>query len=672
MDLPGSRLSPDMTPWSFRRHLYALVGYACAAVALSWPLPLHLATHLTGSPAGDTGVYVWNQWVFRHELLVNGSLPYFTDSIFALTGRANLSLHNYTTFQNLLALPLMGTLGVVATFNVVYLLMTVLTAYATFLLARHVTGRDAESWLAGLLFAWSPNLVTRGTAHFSLVAAAPLAIFILLLLRAADRERLRDAFALGATMWWAASTDVYFAVYCLIIAAIFMLARVVTVERRPSLPRHRSVPWTLDVLLLCVTGLMLAMLVSGGWEFRVLGRITRMRTLYTPMLLFTGLCVARAAWPYRAAFARVTNHDAWRLVRATLVAGVVATVMLSPVLYAIGVRIAAGRWDSSRVFWRNSPRGVDALSFILPNPNHPLAPAAIAAWLSPRPDAYLENVASLTFVALAVMVVAWRSGWRIPRIWAALALAFGALALGPFVHIAGLNTFVPGPWALLRYVPLVGLARTPGRFSIVVMLIVAVLFAGALAWLGQRWPRRRTLLLAVVSALLVFELLPVPRVLYSAEVPAIYHHVADAPGDVRVLELPFGMRDGTSSYGNFSARSQFFQTMHQKPLAGGYLSRISRRRIADARKDPMVSALMTLSEGRQLEPGLGAQLTALGPSFASRARIGFVVIDRDRASWALRDFAIRALGLTLVDADGTFDLYRPALSGVEGPASSPR
>ncbi len=672
MDPPGYRLSPEMTQWSSKRHLYALLGFVGAAVALSWPLPLHLGTHLTGSPAGDTGVYVWNQWVFRHELLVNGSLPYFTDSIFAFTSKANLGLHNYTTFQNLLALPLMGALGVVATFNVVYLLMTVMTAYATFLLARHVTGRDAESWLAGLLFAWSPNLVTRGTAHFSLVAAAPLAVFILLLLRAADRTRLRDAFALGATMWWAASTDVYFAVYCLVIAAIFMLAQVVTVERRSHVSLSRSVPWTLDVLLLCVAGLMLAMLVSGGWQFRVLGRVTRMQTLYTPMLFFTGLCVARAAWSYRAAFANVTRNDVWRLVRATSVAGVVAAVMLSPVLYAIGVRIADGRWESSRVFWRNSPVGVDALSFILPNPNHPLAPAAIAAWLTPRPDAYAENVASLTFVALVVMVIAWRSGWRISRTWAALAVAFGTLALGPFVHIAGINTFAPGPWALLRYVPLVGMARTPGRFSVVVMLVVAVLFASALAWLGQRWPLRRTLILSAVSALLVFELLPVPRVLYSAEVPAIYHHVAEAPGDVRVLELPFGMRDGTSSYGDFTARSQFFQTMHQKPLAGGYLSRISQRRVAEARKDPMVSALMTLSEKHQLEPGLDAQLMPLGPSFASSRRIGFVVIDRDRASSALRDFAIRTFGLQLVDADGTFELYRPAPSPVEGPAFNRR
>ena len=202
----------------WRPHAFALAGYVVVALAFVWPLPLNLGTHLTGPPGGDTGVYVWNQWVFQHEILEHRHLPYFTERIFALGRRANLSLHNYTTFQNLLALPLVGFLGVIATFNVVYLLMTVLTAYMAFLLARHVTGRVAESWLAGLVFAWSPSLVTRGMGHFSVAAAAPLAAFMLVLLRTAERERMRDAVLLGVTVWWAASTDVYFAVYCLLIA----------------------------------------------------------------------------------------------------------------------------------------------------------------------------------------------------------------------------------------------------------------------------------------------------------------------------------------------------------------------------------------------------------------------------------------------------------------------
>src|SRR4249920_1487984 len=151
-----------------RRHLAAVGAYVLVAVAFTWPLLPNLATHLPGSPDGDTGVYVWNQWVFQHELLEHRTLPYFTEKIFKATGRANLSLHNYTAFANILALPLERTLGVVATFNLVYLTLTVLTAYATFLLALRLTSGDTViAWLAGVLFAWSPVLVTRGMGHFS-------------------------------------------------------------------------------------------------------------------------------------------------------------------------------------------------------------------------------------------------------------------------------------------------------------------------------------------------------------------------------------------------------------------------------------------------------------------------------------------------------------------------
>jgi len=649
-----------MIHWSRRQcHLYALLGYAAIAVVFTWPLALNIGTHLTGSPAGDTGVYVWNQWVFHHELLENHRSPYFTDKIFSLSGRANLSLHNYTAFQDLVALPFINWLGVVTTFNLVYLLMTVLTGYATFLLARHVTGAAVESWLAGLLFAWSPILVTRGGGHFSLVAAAPLAVFLLLLLRAAERQRMRDAVALGATCWWAASTDAYYAVYCVIIAAVFMLGRITTIQQQPQ-PRLRVVPWTLDVLLFCVAGLVLSMAISGGWQLTILGRVTSMRSLYTPMLVLTLLTGVRIAWSYRLNLMPLDGPTVLRVMRLGTAAGIAATALLSPVLYAVGVRIAEGRWDTEKVFWRSSPQGIDLAAFVLPNPNHPLAPDSILDWLMQRPNGHFENVASLTFTALLTVLVAWRMGWRIPRLWGGIALVFGAFVLGPFIHIGGLNTHMVGPWAFLRYVPIIGMARMPGRMSIVLMLALAVLFASALTWMGHRKPRQRRVLLAAIGAALAFELLPTPQSLYAASVPRVYAHVAAAPGDVRLLELPSGIRGSTRAVGDFSPRTQFFQTMHGKRLIGGYLSRVSRRRVTDVRRDPMVDALIWLSEGQPLDASRRRSLVETGPSFVERANVGFVVVDRDRTPDELREFAIEAFSLELVDADGVFELYRPA------------
>jgi hypothetical protein len=192
------------------------------------------------------------------------------------------------------------------------------------------------------------------------------------------------------------------------------------------------------------------------------------------------------------------------------------------------------------------------------------------------------------------------------------------------------------------------------------MLAVAVLFAAALEWFGRTYPRQRRLVLVTTAVLLLFELLPAPVTLHSAAAPRFYRQVAAAPENVRVLELPTGVRDGTSSVGNFSARSQYFQTVHGKPLIGGYLSRVADERVSELRRIDMIDALIVLSEGGALVPQREDALIANGATFVRDANLGFVIVDRLRASPELIEFAKRALRLRRVDADGVFELYEPA------------
>ena len=646
---------PQANRW--RPHVLALAGYAVAALVFSWPLPINLDTHLTGIPAGDTGVYVWNQWVFRHELIEHGRLPFRTESLFSAGNPANLSLHNYTTFQNLLALPLIPLFGVVATFNVVYLLMTVITGYCGFLLVRRVTGAPLESWLAGLLFAWSPAMVARGTEHFSLVAAAPLALFLLLLLRTVEAYRLRDAIGLGVVMWWAASTDVYYAVYCVLLAAAVLTAQLVVVQRRAVIAASGA-RW-LNALIVALTLLIVAVAVSGGGEISLAGQSIRMRSLYTPVLMLTVLALVRLLLRYRLSIVPMSMTALGRLARHASVGVLVSSVLLLPVLYTAAQRLLAGEFDTPQIFWRSSPPGIDALALLVPNPHHPLVPAGLSDWIRERRLDAIENVAAMPWVVLLTVAAAAWAGWRAPRRWVWLTAVFGLLAMGPFLVVAGINTHVPGPWALLRYLPVVGLARTPARFNMVLVLMMAVLFALALVWLRRRYPAYRYQLLAVGAVVLPLELLPAPRPLYTAAIPEIYTQVAAAPAGATLLEIPFGVRDGTFSVGNFTARTQYFQTAHGKPLLGGYLSRLASRRVDDVRRDPVLDALAILSENQLLPAEKERALVAHGPAWLARQNVQFVVVDRLRASVALRELTTRALQLELVSIDGELELYRP-------------
>ena len=638
----------------------AFASFVLVALLQSWPLPLHLGTAFTGHPAGDTGTYVWNQWIFRHELIEHGRVPFRTPEILAIGGPADLSLHNYTIFANLLALPLLPLAGVVTTFNLIYLFNVALAGFGMFLLAHRLTGRVAESWLAGVLFACSPFLVARSLAHFSLVAAAPLPFFLYWLDRAWTSSRLAPAAAAGACVAWAWASDPYYAIYCVMLGGLYVGAQIVSVEARRSVaPARRHVHLLLDAMAVALASLIAAVVLLGGRTVRLGSLSLSVRSLYTPVLILTALVGVRLLLTIRPRVVVAAHPPLRPLVRLTLVSTAAAVLLLSPELVAIGRRVADGRLVRAPVQWRSGPPGVDVLSFVAPNPHHPLAPRAIANWIDQRPGLFHEQVASVPFVVLGVLVFAWRRGFRPRRFWVVLTAGFALLALGPFIHVGGINTHVPGPWVLLRYVPVIDAARMPPRFTVVVILGFAMLLASALAWLTSQHPARRRTWLATVGAILAFELLPAPRTLHSAAVPGVFHRIASDPRPVRVLTLPAGVRDGLSSDGDFSAASLYYQTTHGKAILDGALSRVSLPRKLTYRSHPMMHALLELSEGDRLRPAEAARARREAEAFLRRTDLGYVVLETRRVSADLRRFAIDTLGLVRIDERDGFELYVP-------------
>jgi hypothetical protein len=388
-----------------------------------------------------------------------------------------------------------------------------------------------------------------------------------------------------------------------------------------------------------------------------------MRSLYTPVLVLTVLGMARTAMTLRPRMTLRSLPSARVALGLVAVAGFVSVVILSPVLYAFGLEWLDGGQLHGPMYWRSSPRGVDLLAFFTPNPNHQWFGAPWRAWLTGEPGGYVENVASFTMVGVAIVAVAvWRYRFRPPEAWIALTVFFAALAAGPFLHVASANTFIPGPWALLRYVPIISAARMPARFAVVAMMAFSVLFGLALARITRHHPSRRRVILVAVGCALAFELAPVPRRTYRAAVPNIYTRIANDPRDVRVLELPFGIRDGERSEGDFNASTQFYQTFHEKRLLGGYLSRISQVEVNRQKGSQMIRGLLRLSAGDTLLPLSLEELKARGPAFVERAKLGYVVIHGSRTPNDLRQFAIDVFRLVKVAEHDGDELYVPSIS----------
>jgi hypothetical protein len=411
-------------------------------------------------------------------------------------------------------------------------------------------------------------------------------------------------------------------------------------------------------------GVLITWRILSGTTRIVIGPIRiGLQTLYTPLLIIM-LAIALRAWLVWRPVLRLDDAGTRLigLLRLGLVSVGVCLVVLLPQLVGIALRFANGRLPSTETYWRSSPRGVDVLAYFVPNPNHAWFGAMTRQWFMPnQPDAFPEFVASFSLVALAVIAT---GGWLrlLPRFWVAFTGFFVWLSLGPFIHIAGINTNVIGPWALLRYMPVIGMARSPSRFAIVAVLGMSLLFAFALEELGRRYAaitRKAGVFLGVILAM---ELLPAPRTLYSAAVPDVYRLVATIGTDDesgRLLELPTGIRDGTSSLGDFNASSEYFQTSHRRPLIGGYLSRVSRWRKAENQRVPMLRVLFALSEGREVSVEWMDEARQSRDAFLRRSCVRFVVVNKHRAPNDLQAFAVEALGLTLVHEDAAYAIFTP-------------
>jgi hypothetical protein len=648
---------------SARRHAAALFGYVCVALVFAWPLPLHLSESLLGPIGGDTGVYVWNLWVFRHEIVEHGRFPFFTSEILALTSGTPLTLHNYTSLANVVAFPLMPLLGTVATFNVLTLASGVASAYTAFLLFRRLSGDAAAAWIGGLLFGFSPFMTARSTAHFSLVQSAALPAFALALDRVLERPVLARASLAGTLVGVAFLCDPYYAVYCLLMAVFAAGWMAISVRRGEAPAAPAMLRLGVNIAIMCVGGLVAGIMIRGGGRFELFGIRVSMTHLYTPMLVLTVLVLVRLWISLRPRIALMPMVLRPHF-KTAAVAAATCVLVLSPVLTVMAAHLGERQWIAPKTLWRSSPSGLDVLAYLVPNPMSRWLGWIASDWLAGGNGGLVENVAALPWTAtFAVAVALLYAGLRLPRYWVVFTASAALLSLGPFISIAGWQTLVPTPWSLLRYLPVVGATRMPARLSILVMLGAAVLLTFAIRALRAR-SDRPWVPVTIVGSLLLVELMPAPRPLYSATAPSFYKQIAADPRPLRVLTLPFGLRDGTSSHGNFSASTQFFQTVHEKGLVGGYLSRLPSRGLDPYRRSHRLSVLMDLSAGRPVSPERMERAIERAHLYPPHLDIGYVIVHTGLVSPQLMAYAQAAFDLEFVTVEGGQALYRtPIASG---------
>lgn len=522
--------------------------YLLISLTATWPLVTHLRGWVPGW--GDWGQNMWALWWTRKSLLVLGQTPFFTNYLFHPEG-VSLLFHPLDVSDGLLAIPLYGLLGGDTAYNVMVLLSFVLGGWGTYLLALYLTGRRGASFVAGLVFALSPYHFLRiDLGHLNLSTVQWLPFYALFLLKFAQTGSRRAAGLAIFFLLFTALNSWYYVVYC----GLFSLAIIFW----PSKDKRQK---TND---------------EGQVNSSIIQRSSS---------------TVRRQWSIR--FIRVA------IVLAAAV--LILSPLLLPMFRLLGSTTLVGAHNPLR-------HSADLLSFFVPGLPSTWAGWFEDVWISyaaqnrePGASAYVGyTVLALSLAALFSRRFRWRALW-----WAAVALGFTLLALGPQLQIDGqiLDIWLPYHW-LSRLFPIFAITGIPGRFVVMTSLALAVLAAYGLAAISGRLAQNLSAvnlgLCAAAALLVTLEYLAIPLRLTPTRLPEFYRTLAANTESFAVLDIKWDA--------NYLMHAQ---TVHHKPLVGGWLARLPQQQAEYLEQDSLDKAFLYLLLGPE---ALSADPATLQPA----------------------------------------------------------
>lgn len=597
--------------------LLLLTLYLLLTLILTWPTITHFTTHLPGD-GGDDPAIAWNLWWIKYALLNEPQNPFQTDFMFYPIG-INLAFYTLTLLNGLTALPLTLNGGVVLASNLHLFFSFMVGGYGVFLLSRYLLmSASRVAWLsaasAGLFFTFASNK-----------------LFYVAL----------GQFNIASSHWLP-----------------FAILYLVRLHHRPDRLKNAV-----------LAGLFFTM---QAW--------TEM-TYASFLLIFLGLY-----WLYWGSYlglSRLAGRDRTQLpvsafIRAVGLLGLLVITGLSPILaQMLPDMLAEGDFLVEGSGFAED-FSADLAGFIVPTRHHPFLGYIIAQ--TGITGFNLGQHIYIGFTLLGLAGLAAATTYRRPSFWFWLGAAFlfALLCLGPVVLIKGQITTIPGPFVILQQLPFFNGNRYPSRFSVMLILSLAVVAAFGMAqaglWLAQRYrsPRADYISLSLLALLFLFEHLSLPLPQSDMRVPAPYRLIMADPAEATVLDIPFAWRNGFRITGAFTTQfmfGQFYQTQHQKRLLQGNTSRNPEFKFQYFTNAPVINSLLALQTGKTLPPERWEADRAIAAEVLDFFNIRYIVVRPDPTNnpivtpQAVLPYIDTILPARLIYEDAALKLYQVTSTG---------
>lgn len=502
----------DLPRVPYRQAPLVLLALVLALLAITWPWAKTFATGFLQH--WDPPFHAWKLEYVARAILGGHLLPPDGNTNMYYPHPGTLYFEALHWPQALVAAPLFALphANPVLIYHLVLVFFWALSGLCFWMLLHALGTTRAGAWLGALLFVLMPYRISY-VVEFNMQLCFGVPLFFFFLVRYFQRPSIRYACGAAVAWWLQASSELYQAVFLLLVLPFLGLAllagrgHLLRSVRRFWLPAlcaaalggiltwHFLGPYLtlLNVhavnrnLLEIATHVLepLSYLRPGG-RFHLLAPFDTRRDemIVYPTAVLLLLATAYLAWGARDAWRRAAPR--WiRGLRAIHVGALLAFMLLTFVVYRFGAPPALG------TFYAALPVvAVVAGAFLLLHPARRDVPARFAAGL-------FAGAVFAYFMSFGPLIALRHSGF----------LADNVLYLWIYKHLSALQGF-----------------RVVSRFSLYVLLFLAT--AAALGWsrIERRWPWRRAGLpaaWAVLLALAVLEAVPNPFRIRSLPYPPV-------------------------------------------------------------------------------------------------------------------------------------------------------
>ncbi len=471
-------------------------------------------------------------------------------------------------------------------YNILFFIGIVLSGFGMYVLSDYIVKNKYAAFIAGIIFTFSAFHIAQSYGHLDYANLEWIPLSIYMLLRIVNRDYLRIKYGKYASA---------------VVLAVFFLLGIFMGEIEQGII-------TLMALLL----ITLAFAISKNHRKIVISR-------EFAMLVIVFLVSA-------------TIIGSWAFI--PIVKGFSSSVV-----------------NQLNDVYHNEIWSDDLLSFFVPPYYNGIFNGAAQSYSSIYHQDISETTSYIGYVALVLAaygIYKTRKTDRQVYLWTALGVVFFLLALGPYILVDNSAT-VPGPYLVIKAIPILNVLREPGRFDMIVTVATAILAAFGVKELFNRISRRsstgmaRNSLIAITAVITFLILIETATPPLSASLaanmtttPAIsqfYMLLGQHSNNFSILQLPALPNQYSVDPALYPAEDMFSTIFTHKPILGGYLSRENVTQQSPLYNIPLVVDSSEIGLG--FGPGY---ISVVNQSFVNQSLLGLylyntTIVTLDRSAY---------------------------------------